>query len=184
MRLRRPQVAAPVYAIPGLVIFQALFQRLRLKERRARVLSGSRTVAYLPHKLVMMLVVHLLLGFRRLRERDYYRDDPIVQRVLGLRQLPDVTTWTRGLAVWISSPRFVFWRGYPHRGLFLAWISSPGDILTEVVFWRVGILTEVCFWVSSPGYPHRGLFFGACSLLFVRSLPDFGQAGHCWPAVE
>jgi hypothetical protein len=37
-------------------------------------------------------------GFRRLRERDYYRDDPLVQRVLGLRRLPDVSTWTRGLA--------------------------------------------------------------------------------------
>jgi hypothetical protein len=111
VRLSRAQVAAPVHAIPelkfedqrltsfaGMVIFQALFQRLRLKERLARALSGTRTVAYLPHKLVMMLVVHLLLGFRRLRERDYYRDDPIVQRVLGLHQLPDVSTWTRGLA--------------------------------------------------------------------------------------
>src|SRR5262249_53361405 len=48
---------------------------------------------------VMMLVVHLVLGFRRLRERDFYRDDPLVQRVLGLHQLPDdVSTWTRGLA--------------------------------------------------------------------------------------
>src|SRR5690606_5332242 len=45
---------------------------------------------YRPHVLVLMLVVHLLLGFRRLRERDYYRDDPLVQRVLGLRRLPDV----------------------------------------------------------------------------------------------
>ena len=34
--------------------------------------------------LVMMLVVHLVFGFRRLRDRDYYRDDPLVQRLLGL----------------------------------------------------------------------------------------------------
>ena len=40
----------------------------------------------------------LLLGFRQLRERDYYRDDPLVQRALGLQRLPDVSTWTRGLA--------------------------------------------------------------------------------------
>ena len=111
MRLSRPQVSAAVHAIPelrfedqrltsfsGLVIFQALFQRLRLKERLAAAMSGTRTVAYRPHVLVLMLVVHLLLGFRRLRERDYYRDDPLVQRVLGLRRLPDVSTWTRGLA--------------------------------------------------------------------------------------
>ena len=80
------------------MIFQALFQRLRLKERIRKALSGARTVAYQPHTLVMMLVVHLLLGFRRLRDRDYYRDDPMVQRVLGLQRLPDVSTWTRGLA--------------------------------------------------------------------------------------
>lgn len=111
VRLSRPQVVAPVHAIPelrfeeqrltsfaGLVIFQALFQRLRLKERLAAVMSATRTVAYKPHNLMMMLVVHLLLGFRRLRERDFYRDDPMVLRVLGLQRLPDVSTWTRGLA--------------------------------------------------------------------------------------
>lgn len=116
MRLSRPQVVAPVHAIPelkfedqrltsfsGLVIFQALFQRLRFKERLAAAMADVRTVAYRPQNLVMMLVVHLLLGFRRLRERDFYRDDPMVQRVLGLQRLPDVSTWTRGLAEMTAS---------------------------------------------------------------------------------
>ncbi len=116
MRLSRPQVTARVHAIPelrfedqrltsfsGIVIFQALFQRLRLKERLASAMTDARTVAYRPQNLVMMLVVHLLLGFRRLRERDYYRDDPMVQRVLGLQRLPDVSTWTRGLAEMTAS---------------------------------------------------------------------------------
>ena len=111
MRLSRPQVTASVHAVPevrfedqrltsfaGLVVFQALFQRLRLKERLAAAVSSARTVAYRPHVLVLMMVVHLLLGYRRLRERDYYRDDPLVHRVLGLRRLPDVSTWTRGLS--------------------------------------------------------------------------------------
>lgn len=115
VKLSKAQVAAPVHALPelrfedqrltsfaGLVIFQALFQRLRLKERLRKALTGARTVAYQPHTLVMMLVVHLVLGFRRLRDRDYYRDDPLVQRVLGLRRLPDVSTWTRGLAEFTS----------------------------------------------------------------------------------
>jgi hypothetical protein len=30
------------------------------------------------------LIVHLLLGFRRLRDIDYYADDPIVKRVVGV----------------------------------------------------------------------------------------------------
>ena len=47
--------------------------------------------------VVLLLVVHLLLGFRRLREVDYYRDDPIVLRLMGLRRLPDVATICRAL---------------------------------------------------------------------------------------
>jgi hypothetical protein len=85
------------------VIFQALFQRLRRKERLAAAMTEARATAYRPQNLVMMLVVHLLLGFRRLRERDDYRDDPLVQRVLGLQRLPDVSTWTRGLAEMTAS---------------------------------------------------------------------------------
>jgi hypothetical protein len=42
--------------------------------------------------------VHLLLGFRRLREIDYYRDDPLVLRLMGLRKLPDVSTISRALS--------------------------------------------------------------------------------------
>ena len=34
------------------------------------------------HLVVLLLIVHLLLGFRRLREIDYYRDDPLVLRLL------------------------------------------------------------------------------------------------------
>ena len=46
----------------------------------------------------MLLIVHILLGFRRLREIDYYRDDPLVLRLLGLRRLPDVSTISRALS--------------------------------------------------------------------------------------
>jgi hypothetical protein len=46
----------------------------------------------------MLLVVHLLLGFRRLRETDYYRDDPLVLRIMGLRKVPDVSTISRTLS--------------------------------------------------------------------------------------
>ena len=39
-----------------------------------------------------------MLGFRRLREIDYYRDDPLVLRLMGLRRLPDVSTVSRALS--------------------------------------------------------------------------------------
>jgi hypothetical protein len=50
------------------------------------------------HLVVMLLIVHLLIGFRRLRDVDYYRDDPMVLRLLGLTQIPDVSTISRTLS--------------------------------------------------------------------------------------
>ena len=47
--------------------------------------------------IFLQLVVHLLLGFRELRDSRAYRDDPLVKRLLGLRRLPDVSTLSRML---------------------------------------------------------------------------------------
>jgi hypothetical protein len=83
----------------GAIVFQVLFQRLNLKARLKQCfqpLKGSGIFG--PHRIVLLLIVHLLLGFRRLREVDYYRDDPLVLRLLGLRRLPDVATICRTLA--------------------------------------------------------------------------------------
>lgn len=83
----------------GAIVFLALFQRLDLKARLKQCfqhLKGSPIFG--PHRIVLVLIVHLLLGFRRLRDVDYYRDDPLVQRLLGLRRLPDVATISRALA--------------------------------------------------------------------------------------
>ena len=38
-----------------------------------------------------------MLGWRRLRDIDYYRSDPLVKRALGLRSMPNVSTLTRAL---------------------------------------------------------------------------------------
>ena len=46
---------------------------------------------------MLLLVVHLLLGFRRLRALDCYKNDPMVKRILGLSRLPDVATVSRAL---------------------------------------------------------------------------------------
>lgn len=82
----------------GLVVFQALFAVLDLRARLRRCFAHLRKHAVfgLP-VLVLLLVVHFILGFRRLRGLDFYRDDPLVARVVGLRELPDVATLSRGL---------------------------------------------------------------------------------------
>lgn len=112
MKLSRAQVRSQVHALPelrfesqqltsfaGLFLFQLLFQRLALKRRLQqcfRHLRASR--AYDHAHLVLALIIHLLTGFRQLRDLRYYRDDPMVHRVLGLSRLPDVATVSRLLA--------------------------------------------------------------------------------------
>ena len=82
----------------GLVLYQRLFARLALKERLRgcfRHLPGSP--AYAPHAVALLLVVHLVMGFRELRDARHYRDDEMVRRTLGLRHLPEVSTVSRML---------------------------------------------------------------------------------------
>ena len=45
--------------------------------------------------IFLQLIVHLVLGFRELSDSKYYHNDPLVQRVLGLKRLPDVATISR-----------------------------------------------------------------------------------------
>jgi hypothetical protein len=82
----------------GLLIFQALFGRLKLKQRLKGCFNHLKvSPIFGRHLVVLLLIVHLLIGFRRLREVDYYRDDPLVLRLMGLRKLPDVSTISRAL---------------------------------------------------------------------------------------
>ena len=82
----------------GLVLLQALFDRLGFKAALERCFAHRNTGAIFGHHVVFLwLVVHLLLGHRRLRDRDFYEEDPLVQRVLGLRRIPNVYTLSRSL---------------------------------------------------------------------------------------
>jgi len=83
----------------GLVLFQKLFALLDLKRRLRRCFAHLQAYTIFGHASIFLtLVVHLLLGHRQLRDLDYYRDDPMVLRVLGLSRLPDVSTVSRALA--------------------------------------------------------------------------------------
>jgi hypothetical protein len=83
----------------GLLIFQQLFKRMNLKQRLKRCFAHLKvSPIFGRHLVVVLLIIHLLLGFRRLREVDYYRDDPLVLRLMGLRRLPDVSTISRALS--------------------------------------------------------------------------------------
>ena len=46
---------------------------------------------------MLLLILHLVLGYRRLQDLRFYSDDPLVQRTLGLHGLPEVATVSRHL---------------------------------------------------------------------------------------
>jgi hypothetical protein len=83
----------------GLVLFQSLFARLGMKEQLTRCFRHLTVSPIFGHGVVtLLLIVHLLLGHRRLQDMRYYQDDPLVRRVLGVSRLPDVATLSRTLA--------------------------------------------------------------------------------------
>ena len=107
----RREVRGKAYAVPalkfenqsltsfsGLVIFQEFFALLRLKVRLARCFAHQTAGKVFGRAtLFLQLMVHLLLGYRELRESRYYQDDPLGKRLLGLKRLPDVATVSRML---------------------------------------------------------------------------------------
>jgi len=109
MRVSKDQIYSRACSIPkvqfedqeltsfgGIVVFQKLFANLDLKERLRRCCAHLvENNLYHPAVIVQLLIVHLLLGFRKLRDLEFYEDDPLIKRVLGLKVLPDVSTISR-----------------------------------------------------------------------------------------
>lgn len=112
MKHSRSDVRKPVVAVPelkfesqsltsfaGLVIWQKFFGMIGFKRRLGQCLGHLASgKIYSPPIIFLQLVVHVLLGFRNLRDSQWYADDPLVKRVLGLKRLPDVATVSRMLA--------------------------------------------------------------------------------------
>src|SRR5208283_3550279 len=111
MKSSRRQVRRKAHALPalkfesqsltsfaGLVLLQQFFAVIRLKSRLARCFVHQATGKVFARSILFLqLILHLLLGYRELREGRYYQDDPLVKRLLGLRRLPDVATLSRML---------------------------------------------------------------------------------------
>jgi hypothetical protein len=111
MKLRRSQVRRQARALPkiefenqaltsfaGLVLLQQLVGTLHLKARlRGCFRHVTAGKVFGRATLFLQLVAHLLLGFRDLRDSRAYRDDPLIQRLLGIKRLPDVATLSRML---------------------------------------------------------------------------------------
>jgi hypothetical protein len=82
----------------GLAIFLAFFQTAKITDRIYQCFRRTKRVgAFGTHTIFVMLVYHVLMGWKRLRDIDCYRDDPLVKHVLGLKRMPDVSTVSRCL---------------------------------------------------------------------------------------
>lgn len=111
MKLSKSQIHFSVQSVPelcfedqrltsfsGCVILQELFRGLRLRSRLRECFEhrSERLMVGFP-SVVLILIMHLMLGFRRLRDIERYREDPVVLRALGLRRMPNVSTVCRTL---------------------------------------------------------------------------------------
>lgn len=111
MKSSRTKIHSRVHKIPavqyesqrltlfaGAVLIQSFWSAIGMKETVRGCFQHLKTGRIFGLDVVFLqLVVHILLGFRRLRDRDYYCEDPLVCRLLGVRKLPDVATISRTL---------------------------------------------------------------------------------------
>ncbi len=82
----------------GLIVYQKLFADLDLRKRLRDCFAHRRVEPiYGFHRIALLLIIHVVLGYRKLRDRDFYDQDPMVLRTLGLKRLPDTSTISRAL---------------------------------------------------------------------------------------
>ena len=133
----------------GLVVFQPLFESLGLWQRLAACCAHLPHSSLYSHALCLrMLVVHLLLGFRRLRDIDFYKTDPMVLRVLGLRQMPSVPTASRLLA------------GFDARS-----VGALRGCVRDIVLERIAALGRPTLFVFEGGYAVDAIGVNAVNVL-------------------
>lgn len=83
----------------GLPIVQLLFSNLNLKERLRNCFRNQKNSgSYNIETIALVVILHLILGFRKLQDISYYNTDPLVLRTLGLNMVPSASTLSRYLA--------------------------------------------------------------------------------------
>lgn len=112
MKLSRSYFLSRVHKIPeikfegqklssysGLVIFKQFFSKINLRDRLHTCfyhLSKKSVIGF--ERILMVLIINFVLGFRKINDIVRYNDDPLVLRVLRLKNMPSPTTVSRTLA--------------------------------------------------------------------------------------
>ncbi|WP_185234992.1 IS1380 family transposase [Teredinibacter franksiae] len=111
MKYSKTEINSKTHAVPdvrfddqkltsfgGLVIFQLMLKSLNLKHRLRQCLErGQPNQTYGQATLVILLIVHITLGYRKLSDIKFYQHDPIVKHLHGLNSLPNDSTLSRRL---------------------------------------------------------------------------------------
>ena len=80
----------------GMVILQKFFVAMNLKQHLPRCFAHLNNGKIFDRATIFLqLIMHVIRGYRELQDSRYYRDDPLVKRLLGLKQLPEVATLSR-----------------------------------------------------------------------------------------
>jgi hypothetical protein len=80
----------------GLILFESLFKCIDIKNKFLSCFKHlTNSPAYKHGTIMLLLTIHLILGYRRVRDVCYYQDDEMVKRILGLKKLPNVSTTSR-----------------------------------------------------------------------------------------
>lgn len=83
----------------GLIILFAFFKQKKIIDKIAKCFNHikHKTVVGF-QKIFIILIFHLMLGYRNLREYDCYKQDPLLLRLLSLKSYPWLSTITRNMA--------------------------------------------------------------------------------------
>lgn len=88
-----------ITSFSGIIIFFNFFKEkdfFNKIKQSVNHIQDKTVIGY--HKIFIILTLHLLLGFRQLREIECYCNDPLVLRFLSLKKLPDLSTITRNIS--------------------------------------------------------------------------------------
>jgi len=99
IRFEKPQ-DSNLTSFAGLVVFEKLFRDMKLAQQLKLCFKTEKSAPMIGfHRLALWLMIHLILGYRQIKDVKYYEYDPMVLRLLGLQRMPDPTTLSRSLNI-------------------------------------------------------------------------------------
>lgn len=83
----------------GLALLDVFFDTIDFKTTLQSVFKRQKKQGiYRPWKIFLILIIHVMLGYRRIRDNRFYANDPLIKRLVGIAVFPDTATISRTLS--------------------------------------------------------------------------------------